>query len=98
MRPDMPYSEADKTSFIASILALSAQNPGMLIVPGTIMWRKTGDGGATLNNTAIAVMNGQLLRETNKVKEGYDSSIYTKKSDSGRSLGSDKDCQNGRMD
>lgn len=85
-QPDKPYSEQDVELIEAKLMNLSAQYHNMLIIPGSILWQGESDEGKTLKNTAISYMHGQIVHRVDKYNEGIDVSMYTEKSETGRSI------------
>ncbi|MEU8349390.1 hypothetical protein [Streptomyces sp. NPDC048845] len=75
-RPGTAFSRADKDHIVNEMLKLSAASPGMLIVPGSIVWGESSAAGTVLRNGAVAVMNGRIVHETTKRNESADVSGY----------------------
>jgi hypothetical protein len=75
-RPGTPFTEADKQQIFHTVRSLSAQHPGMLIVPGSVVWGTGRGDGAELRSTTMAVMNGSRLHEQNKRKDAFDTDGY----------------------
>ncbi|RZU53469.1 glycosyl transferase-like sugar-binding protein [Krasilnikovia cinnamomea] len=80
-RPGTPFTQADKAQIAGAITALSRRLPDMVIVPGSIMWSQGRGDQARLYNTAIVVMNGRQVNQTNKYHEGMDIIGYYPKGD-----------------
>jgi hypothetical protein len=96
MKPEQPFSEIDKRTIITKVRALSANVPDMVIIPGSILWSGlNGAGNKMIKNTAISVMNGNLLHEVDKYSEGLDIKPYVARvqseSDPNRTIADTKD-------
>ncbi len=71
-RPGTPFTRADRDKIVNAMLSLSSASPGMLIVPGSVVWGEGGDAGMVLRNGTVAVMNGRIIHETTKQTESAD--------------------------
>jgi hypothetical protein len=65
------YNAEQKAQVVDALTTLSAAYPGMLLVPGTILWSPDNRG---VLNTQPILMNGAVLREPSKKKWGGDTS------------------------
>ena len=75
-QPGTPFRESDKLKIGNAFQSLSASCQNMVIVPGSVVWRKGRGDTAELRNTAMAFMNGSKLHEINKRQEGFDTRGY----------------------
>lgn len=91
-RPGTPFRESDKQKIVNAFLSLSSECTDMLIVPGSIVWSQGRGDNTRLRNTAVAMMNGQLLKQTNKRSYGFDYDGYVRRdANTGRGVRADKD-------
>jgi hypothetical protein len=79
-RPGTPYTEADRDHIIARLCQISQRFPELLIVPGTILWRRAPQrrkGKGLMANSAPVIYGGDLVHMVHKHNingdtEGYD--------------------------
>ncbi|MCZ4101416.1 toxin glutamine deamidase domain-containing protein [Streptomyces sp. H39-C1] len=101
-RPEIPFTLGEKEMIITSMLNLSAELPGLLIVPGSTVWSEPGTPGSVATDGQVfrgdttfkagtsAVLNGRLVHETTKKSEGMDVTGYTPDRDTRRTMGPDR--------
>ncbi|GIG03146.1 hypothetical protein Cci01nite_82390 [Catellatospora citrea] len=62
-----PHTEADWETFLLYVQRISRHHPNTLMVPGTMVWAgETPDGRATLNHSAVALLNGRIVHEVHQ--------------------------------
>ncbi|RKE10678.1 papain fold toxin 1 (glutamine deamidase) of polymorphic toxin system [Catellatospora citrea] len=67
-QPDTPFTDTDRELFLYTVLRHSNAFPGLLIVPGTMVWAgESPDGRPTLNHSAVAVLDGRVVHEVHKL-------------------------------
>ncbi|MET9886700.1 toxin glutamine deamidase domain-containing protein [Streptomyces sp. NPDC006430] len=87
-RPGIPFTRGEKEMIVTAAVALSAEHPGLLIVPGSTVWSEPAPGGngTVLKAGSAAALNGRLVHETTKLREGSDVTGYTPNREERRNL------------
>lgn len=96
-RPGIPFSQADMLQISNAFQSLSASLPGMVIVPGSIVYRSRQDDQTAIQNIAMAFMNGKRLKELRKRKEGMDILSYYRRDNEFRRGDEDRRMQEWRQ-
>lgn len=80
-RAPEPYSDAERDQIISRLEGVSANYPQVVIVPGTIVWRKAGGGKfsrqrAEMGNLAPVIFGGKTIMRHEKFINAGDTEGY----------------------
>ncbi|MFD9359445.1 toxin glutamine deamidase domain-containing protein [Streptomyces sp. NPDC060031] len=76
-RPEIPFTRGEKEMIVTAAVNLSARTPGLLIVPGSTVWSEPQGTDTVIKAGTSAALNGRLVHETTKKREGSDVAGYS---------------------